>query len=52
MALALARTRLMSARYPYYHLADSKEGRAEEQKVSGKIQPDSNTYGDIRQGFV
>ncbi|BGE87194.1 MULTISPECIES: DNA methylase N-4/N-6 domain protein [Methylosinus] len=27
VALALARTRLMSARYPYYLLADSPEGR-------------------------
>ncbi len=52
VALALARTRLMSARYPYYHLADSAEGRAQEQKISGKIQPDTPTRGDIRQGFV
>lgn len=52
VALALARTRLMSARYPFYHLADSKEGRAKEQQASGKIQPDTPTYGDIRQGFV
>lgn len=52
VALALARTRLMSARYPYYHLADSPEGRAQEQKVSGRIQPDTQTHGDIRQGFV
>ena len=52
VALALARTRLMSARYPYYHLADSAEGRAQEQKVSGKIQPQAPTSGDIRQGFV
>jgi adenine-specific DNA-methyltransferase len=52
VALALARTRLMSARYPYHLLSDSKEGRAKEQKVSGKIQPDTPTHGDIRQGFV
>ena len=52
VALALARTRLMSARYPYYHLADSKEGRAKEQEVSGKILADAETHGDIRQGFV
>ena len=30
VALALARTRLMSARYPYYLLADSPEGRRKE----------------------
>ncbi len=35
VALALARTRLMSARYPYYLLADSPEGRRKEQEVSG-----------------
>lgn len=52
VALALARTRLMSARYPYYLLADSEEGRAQEQKISRKIQPQTPTSGDIRQGFV
>lgn len=52
VALALARTRLMAARYPYYLLADSEEGRAQEQKVSGKMQQQAPTAGDIRQGFV
>jgi adenine-specific DNA-methyltransferase len=52
VALALARTRLMSARYPYYLLADSPEGRRKEQDVSGKTQTLSDTLGDIRQGFV
>ncbi|MER9397492.1 site-specific DNA-methyltransferase [Mesorhizobium sp. M0615] len=52
VALALARTRLMSARYPFYQLADSAEGRAQEQKVSGRIQTQARTSGDIRQGFV
>lgn len=52
VALALARTRLMSARYPYYLLADSPEGRAKEQAVSGRPQPMSTSLGDIRQGFV
>ena len=52
VSLALARTRLMAARYPYYHLADSAEGRGKEQDVSGKIQSDAPTHGDIRQGFV
>ena len=52
VALALARTRLMSARYPYYLLADSREGRAKEQDVSGKILADVPVTGDIRQGFV
>ena len=52
VALALARTRLMSARYSYYLLADSPEGRRKEQEVSGKILPDAPTHQDIRQGFV
>lgn len=52
VALALARTRLMTARYPYYFLADTPDGRKQEEKISGKLQPDSPTYGDIRQGFV
>jgi len=52
VALALARTRLMSARYPYYFLKDSAEGRRKEQEVSGRIQPDGATFGDLRQGFV
>ncbi|MGR9143935.1 site-specific DNA-methyltransferase [Rhizobium leguminosarum] len=52
VALALARTRLMSARYPYYLLSDSREGRAKERDVSGKILADTNVTGDIRQGFV
>jgi adenine-specific DNA-methyltransferase len=52
VALALARTRLMSARYPYYLLADSTEGRRKEQEVYGKILPDVATHQDIRQGFV
>jgi adenine-specific DNA-methyltransferase len=52
VALALARTRLMSARYPYYLLADTPEGQRKEQELSEKVQPDKTTYGDIRQGFV
>jgi len=52
VALALARARLMGARYPYYYLADTPEGRAKEQEVSGQMQPEAPTYGDIRQGFV
>ncbi len=52
VALALARTRLMSARYPFYHLADTKEGREQEQKISGRLQADAPISSDIRQGFV
>ncbi|RWE83381.1 MAG: site-specific DNA-methyltransferase [Mesorhizobium sp.] len=52
VALALARTRLMSARYPYYLLADSKEGQAQEAKLTGKISSSAPVSSDIRQGFV
>jgi adenine-specific DNA-methyltransferase len=52
VALALARSRIMGARYPYYYLADSADGRAKEREVTGKIQLDVPTHGDIRQGFV
>jgi len=52
VALALARTRLMGARYPYYLLADSRDGHAKEQEITGKLAHDVPTNGDIRQGFV
>jgi adenine-specific DNA-methyltransferase len=52
VALALARARVMGARYPYYYLADTLDGRAKEQEVSGKIQAEAPTLGDICQGFV
>lgn len=52
VALALARTRLMSAKYPWYLLADSPEGRAQEGKLTGRIPSDTATGNDIRQGFV
>ena len=52
VSLALARSRVMGARYPYYHLADSPEGRAKEAEVSRADLLQSPTYGNIRQGFV
>ena len=52
VALALARMRIMGARYPYYLLADSVEGQAKEAALSRRDEPDSTTYGDVRQGFV
>ena len=39
VAMALARTRLMCARYPYYLLADSAEGRKKEAEVAGTSSP-------------
>lgn len=52
VALALARQRLMGAKYPFYLLADSPEGRKKEQELAGKPLPPAETNGDIRQGFV
>nr|WP_051076290.1 site-specific DNA-methyltransferase [Verrucomicrobium sp. 3C] len=52
VALALARARVMSAKYPYYLLADSKEGLLKEAELTGKPPVDGPTHGDIRQGFV
>ena len=52
IALALARARIMGARYPYYLLTDSPEGQAKEAEIS-RSEPSQNlTYGNIRQGFV
>jgi adenine-specific DNA-methyltransferase len=42
----------MSARYPYYLLADSREGRAKEQEITGRSAHEGPIHGDIRQGFV
>ena len=52
VALALARTRLMAAKYPYYLLADSPEGTQKEKELTGNIPPASKTESDIRKGFV
>ncbi|KIX11334.1 site-specific DNA-methyltransferase [Dethiosulfatarculus sandiegensis] len=52
VALALARARVMGARYPYYTLADSKEGQIKEAELSRKEPSLARTYGNIRQGFV
>ncbi len=52
VALALARTRLMAAKYPYYLLADSPEGIKKEAELTGKFPPPHPTEGDIRKGFV
>ena len=52
VALALARTRLMAARYPWYLLADSREGRAKEAALTKTVPPETPVHSDIRQGFV
>jgi adenine-specific DNA-methyltransferase len=52
VALALARTRLMVAKYPYYLLSDSTEGIKKEIDLTGKMSPEKETEGDIKKGFV
>ncbi len=52
VALALARARIMGARYPWYLLADSPEGELKEAEVERREPSSTPTYGDIRQGFV
>ncbi|WP_315780573.1 MULTISPECIES: site-specific DNA-methyltransferase [unclassified Bradyrhizobium] len=52
VALALGRTRLMAARYPWYLLADSRDGRAKESELTLRAPADTPIHHDIRQGFV
>lgn len=52
VALALARARVMGARYPYYLLADSPEGQRKEARITRKAPSDHPAYGRVRQGFV
>ena len=52
VALALARARIMGARYPYYLLADSMEGQRKDAELRRREPSDAPTYENIRQGFV
>ncbi|MBN3949953.1 MAG: site-specific DNA-methyltransferase [Nostoc sp. NMS7] len=53
VALALARTRLMSAQYPYYLLTDSSEGIQKESEITGQLQQiQGKLEANIRKGFV
>ena len=52
VALALARTRLMSAKFPYYLLADSPDGIRKEAELTGRMPPEYKTESDIKKGFV
>ena len=52
VSLALARARVMAARYPYYLLADSPESRRKEAEIGGIVPSEEPTRGDVRQGFV
>jgi len=52
VALALARARIMGARYPFYLLADSREGQLKEAEVTRTTPSSQAVYGNIRRGFV
>ena len=52
VALALARARIMGARYPYYLLADAPEGQLKEAEITRSAPSSQPARGDIRQGFV
>ena len=52
VALALARARVMGARYPYYLLADSPEGQRKEAELASKAPSEAPAHGNIRHGFV
>jgi adenine-specific DNA-methyltransferase len=52
VALALARARIMGAKYPYYLLSDSPEGQKKEAEISQSVPSSHATQGSVRHGFV
>ncbi len=52
VALALARARIMGARYPYYLLADTREGQEKEAEITCTAPSSQPVRGNIRHGFV
>ena len=52
VALALARARIMGARYPYYLMADSQEGQIKEAELRRESPSREPTYNNIKLGFV
>jgi adenine-specific DNA-methyltransferase len=52
VALALARQRIMGARFPYYQLADSGEGQLRDAEFSRRGPAPGTPSGDVRKGFV
>jgi len=53
VALALARARIMGARYPYYLLSDSRDGQLKEApRARARCSPIRPFTNDVRQGFV
>lgn len=52
VALALARARIMGARYSYYLLADSREGQLKEAEITHSAPSSQPTWDNIAHGFV
>lgn len=52
VALAIARARVMGARYPYYLLADSREGQLKEAELRRTEPSNAATYNHVRHGFI
>ena len=52
VALALARARIMGARYPFYILSDSRDGQIKEAELRQTTPSNALTNGSVRQGFV
>ena len=52
VAFALARARIMGARYPYYLLADSPAGQRKEAEIRRREISETPTHCNVRQGFV
>lgn len=52
VALALARARIMGARYPFFLLADSEQGQAKAAEVTHTAPSTKPVHGSIRHGFV
>ena len=52
VALALARARIMGARYPFYLLTDSPAGQRKEAEIRRREVSETPTHCNVRQGFV
>ena len=52
VSLALARARIMGARYPFFLLTDSLEGRQKEAEITRSATSNQPVHCNIRHGFV
>lgn len=52
VALALARQRIMGAKFPWYLLVDTEEGHQKEQELSAQVLPRQQFTNNIQHGFV